>query len=121
MLAITELRIQLAALRTERDALLASLDARVTTTEVAVEDLRDKTAQVPAIDSNIGSIIETATNLRAELDQLSTTVSDAKIIISQRVSGELDEWRSKINKRSYLGAAFLAVSVVISEAIRYFV
>ena len=57
MLAITELRIQLAALRTERDALLASLDARVTTTEVAVEDLRDKTAQVPAIDSNIGSSI----------------------------------------------------------------
>ena len=125
MLAVKELRDELAALRVEKTKALDAIEARDTTTEVLVEKLRhvidELTVQVPAIDSNVGSIIESVSALRSDLSTLDTTVINAKIALNDRFQSGIEDWRLSINKRSYIGAAFLAAAVALSEIVRYFV
>ena len=132
MLAIKELRERLEKIEAAHDATIQALDTRATTLERTTEELRRlaavTTEQVAVLDSNVGALITTTaathTDLvattaatRTDLDQLSKTVSDAKISISHRVTDEFTDWRKEFDTRTLALTGLLAVSFIVGEVL----
>lgn len=125
MEAIKELRDQINALYAEKTRALDELDARATTTERAVEDLQEKSEQIPIIDSNVGAVIESMTTLRSAFEQVSVYVDNAEEVIRTKMMTEFGGWRTEasneIKKRTALMSGLLIIAVAIVEIIGRFI
>ena len=128
MLAVKELRERLETIEAAHDATIQALDARTTTLERTTEELRHLATavaeQATVLDSNIGALIATTAATRADLeatradlDQLSKTVSDAKISIRQGVTDEFTDWRKEFDTRTLALTGLLAVSFIVGEVL----
>ena len=121
MLAIKELRDEIALIRAQREDEVDGLIARLDTLERAVEDARDQLSvakgRAQASEVVLGDLHETLPKVRLQVDLLETTVDTAKKAIQQRVTEEFDVWRHEIAKRTLGAGALIAVAVVVANVV----
>ena len=124
MLAIKELREELAAAKAYYASSLDTLGARLDSAERAIEDARDRLDSAQELDkaheSNISTLIGTTANLRQDHDILDSTVDKAKQMFTERIAAEFVEGRTTINKRTLFAGGFIALATIVANVVERF-
>ena len=119
MLAIRELRERLEEVEDGHRTELSVLGAKVNTLERSAEDLRittgDTATRISVVEGNTDQLVTELHALRAQVDMLDQTVSDAKINIQTRVGEEFIGWRKEFDTRTVAAVALVGGAFAISE------